>query len=125
MAGQSAIADHDGVDGADLRRARRQFVEQIDHGFLVGKGDVDAGKAQPPDALEQDLQFLPPGAGDLDQLIMAAQAQRLGSPLVHGGRSRMRDRRAEQAGQNAAAGNGAMGGGFQDRTLWLRPGAVK
>jgi hypothetical protein len=103
VAGQPAFADDDGIDRPDLCSTRGQFVEQIDHGFLVGIGHVDAGEAQPPDAFEQYLQFLARGASHLDQLIMAAQIQRLGRPLVHGRRGRVRDRRTEQSGEKAAA----------------------
>ena len=84
VADQAVIADNDGIDRADLRCIGRQFVEQIDHGFLVRKGDVDSGKAQPPNTLEQSLQFFSPGTGNLDELIMAAKAQCLGRPFVHG-----------------------------------------
>jgi hypothetical protein len=82
-------------------------------GLLVGKGDVDAGEAEMPNTLEQQLQLVPPGAGDLDELIVAAKVQRLGGPFVHGRRGGLRDRRTEQAGKNATArGARIVGGGI-------------
>ena len=112
VADQPVVADDDGIDGADQRGARRQFVEQIEHGFLVGKGDVDARKTQPPDALQQHLELFGSGIGDLDQLIMTMQAQRRGRPFVHRRRSRLRDRRAEQAGEKAVCGMRSGGAEF-------------
>ena len=44
------------------------------------------------------------GSGDLDQLIEAAHAQRIGGLFVHGRRGRMRDRGADQSGEKALAG---------------------
>jgi hypothetical protein len=71
VADQPVIADDDGIDGADPGCVRRQFVEQIEHGLLIGKGDVDAGKTEPANAFEHQLQFVSSGAGDLDKLIVA------------------------------------------------------
>src|ERR1019366_459702 len=102
MADQPAVPDDDEIDRTDRRGIRRYLVEQIEHGFLVGKGDVDAGEAEPPDALEQDLQLVASGAGDFDELIVAVQAKRLGRPFVHGRRGRVRDRRTEQSSEKAA-----------------------
>jgi hypothetical protein len=80
---QSVIADHDGVDCADGRRTRRQFVEQIDNRFLVGKRHVDAGKAEPTHAVQQRAQLLTARAGNLDQMIVVADTQGMGSLLMH------------------------------------------
>ena len=90
---QPAVADNDGVDRAHGGRFGRQFVEQSDHRFLVGKGDVDAGEAKTPDAVEQRAQLGRAGAGDFDQLIVAARAQR-----------RRRPARASRARPNARSG---------------------
>ena len=51
------------------------------------------------------------GTGDLDQLIVAARAHGLGGPLMHRRRRRMRDRRTEQAGEEASARRRVMGVG--------------
>src|SRR5664279_948997 len=74
--------------------------------FLIGKGDVDTRKAEPSHALEHPLQLLASGARDFDEVVVAAQAQRLGGALVHGRRGRVRDRRTEQTGEEAALGHG-------------------
>src|SRR4029450_1441921 len=103
--------DHDGIDRADRLRPRRQLVEQGDHRLLVGEGYVDAGKSKTPRAVQQQPQFLAVSAGDFDQLIMTMRAERLGGALMHRGRSRMRDRRADQAGEKAAVGWSKRSGG--------------
>ncbi len=94
---QPSVADDDGVDRADGARLRRHLVEQRDHGFLVGEGDVDAGEAKAPDAIEQRAQGGRIGVCDLDQLIMAANAQRIGRLFMHG-----RRRRAAQSAHRSA-----------------------
>ena len=83
MSDQPPVAHDDGIDRADGARARRHLVEQRDHGFLIRKRDVHAGEAKAPDAVEQGTQFGRIGARNLDQLIMAADAQRLGRLLMH------------------------------------------
>ena len=99
---QPAVAHNDGIDGAHRRRLRCEFVEQFDHGFLVGVGHIDTGEAQPAHAFEQRRKARPVGTGDLDQLIVAADAERRRSVFVHRGRRRMRDRCTDQAGQEFA-----------------------
>ena len=101
VAGQPAAAHHDGVHRADGAGAGREVVEQIDHGFLVGEGDIDAGKAELAHAIEDAAQLVAIRAGDLDELIVAARPHRLGCALMHRRRRRMRDRCAEQAGEEA------------------------
>ena len=59
-------------------------------------------KPSRPNAFEQQLQFFASCAGDLDQLIVAMQVQRLGRPFVHGGAADCAIGRAEQAGEKAA-----------------------
>ena len=51
------------------------------------------------------------GAGDFDQLIMAMRAERFGRTLMHRRRRRVRDRRADQAGEKAAIGRSRRSGG--------------
>ena len=69
---QSAVADNNGIDRANPRRLRRQFFEQIEHGLLVGERDVNSGKSQPAHALEIAFNYFPSGAGNFDELIVAA-----------------------------------------------------
>ena len=81
-----------------------QLVEEIDDRLLVGIGHVDAGETKPPHAIQNFAQGLAAGTRDLDELIMAMQAERLGCLLMHRGRGRMRDRRADQADEKVFAG---------------------
>ena len=80
---QPAITDHDGIDRPHGGRTRRQFVEQIDHRFLVWKGNVDAREAKPSHLVEQRAQLLAAGARNFDKLIVAPHTQGAGSLLVH------------------------------------------
>ncbi len=82
---QPAILHHDGVDRSHGRCCRRELVEQPDNGLLIGKGDVDAGEAQPSHALEHHGQFGATCTRNLDQLVVAAQSQSRRSLLMHGG----------------------------------------
>ena len=117
---QPAVANHDGIDRADGARAWRQFVEQGNHRFLVGKGDVDPGKPETPDAVQQQPQFFASGAGDFDQLVVAMDAQRFGGALMHRRRRRMRNRRPDQAGEKPAVGRSKGAGGGRAHDLVVR-----
>jgi hypothetical protein len=55
---------------------------------------------------------------------MTAKAQHLGGAFVHGRRGRMRDRRAQQTGQNAAAGGGRLMDGRLHYRVALDPVAA-
>ena len=45
MTDQLSVPAHDGVDGTQLPRQRRQFIQIGDDRLLVGNGHIDAGKA--------------------------------------------------------------------------------
>ena len=115
VANQDPVMHHDGVDRAHGGGFRRKLVEEIDDRFLVGIGHVDTGKAETPHALQQIAQRGTVRARDLDELIMAMHSERSGCLFVHRGRGRMRDRRADQAGENAPAGA---------RRTWRTPARV-
>ena len=68
-----------------------------DHRLFVWEGDVDAGEAECACAVEQPRKFSCVGAGDVDELIMAAHADRVAGRLVHRRRSGGPDRRTNQA----------------------------
>ena len=104
VADQNPVAHHDGVDRAHRGGLGRKFVEQIDDRLLVGIGHVDAGETKSPHAVQQSAQGVAVRARDLDKLIVAMQPERFGRLLVHRGRGRMRDRRADQAGEKTFAG---------------------
>ena len=96
-AAQSVIADHHGIDRPYGCRTRRQFVEQVDNGFLVRKSHVHAGKAKASHAIQQRAQLLAARARNLDQMIVAADTQCTGSLLMHRRRRGMRNRSSDCA----------------------------
>ncbi len=65
---------------------------------------LSAGKAEPPHAFEHHAEPGRIGAGDLDELVVAAQAPRIARRLMHGGGGGMRDRRADRASEELLAG---------------------
>jgi len=90
-------------DGGDVDAHETELAEDIhgaDHGLMSGA----------PVGAYRDW-LVPVSARDFDQLVMAMCAERFGGPLMHRGRRRMRDRRADQAGEKAAVGRSKGAGG--------------
>jgi len=56
---------------------------RIYHDLLVGKCDVNAGKPEPAQAVQQRAQFLSVGPCYLNELIMAAQTKMTSRLFVH------------------------------------------
>jgi len=113
VADELAVAVHHGVDRPHGARLVGELIEQRDDGLLAGKGDVQPGKAHGAHGRQQRGQQL--GAGlrgvQVDELVVHAQAVVARFLLLHRGRERALDARADQAHEQLVVREGQGGGG--------------
>ncbi len=98
VADEPAILHDDRVDRAHRGRARRQLVEQRHHDFLAGKVTLTPAKPsrRTPSSIMPEPGCI--GAGDLDQLVVAAQRRAPRRP-AHAWRVRRNAQSARRSGR--------------------------
>src|SRR3990170_183030 len=107
VADQSTVAHHHGVHRAHRARGALHRVEELHHRFLEGMRDVDAGKAEKPDPVE-DARQIPSREAEhvrIDQVIPHVDAGGAPRRLLHGRRERPRDPGPDQAEKGASIGH--------------------
>ena len=124
LADQPAVADDDGVDRSDDGGRRRELVEQVEHGDLVGDGAVEADPAHGLGSADRAGQVL---GGHLAVDVAHVQPG-VGEGRLHDRDGRvLRRGRRERAGQPAQEGRSDMGSpvlvGTRAYPRTLHPGA--